>query len=166
MKRHLFLGAIAVALLLSACAQLQAGRGGRSSTLAAAGPTLTKTMDFEPFDPRMPDHIWMKLNEDRLVFLHFDRPVDQRGAKLLFVGDGIKGRFCAEEQPDGGRTGFVHFHSLRKPAGAEHAHGGDVAGEGFWLRHIAMGEFEMMGMGFKPGIAKNFMGTPPPPCLR
>ena len=150
-------------LVLAACAAIGMQTKGKPVALAEAVPQVTRTLDFEPFTPPLPDHTWLKVSENRVVFLHYDRPVTQRGAKLLFIGDGIKGRFCAEDQPDGGKTGFVHFHSSQKPAGAEHGHGGHEGGEGFWLRHIALGEFEMMGMKFAPGIA-NMMPTPPLTC--
>jgi hypothetical protein len=73
--------------------------------------------------------------------------VDDPGAVLIFVGEGIKGRFCAEDQPDAGKTGYAHFHRSQTPEGekgeAAHGHGGKQA-EGYWLRHIAVGEFDMM----------------------
>jgi len=132
--------------------------------LDGIGATLAKQFTFEPFHPAMPDHLWMDAGGGRVSFLNFDRPVSEKGANLIFIGEGIKGRFCAEDQPDGGKTGYVHFHDLAKPAGAEHGHGGHKAAEGYWLRHIAVGKFEMMGSQFSPGIAHQFMPTKASRC--
>ncbi|MFQ5779492.1 MAG: hypothetical protein ACE5HN_01740 [Nitrospiria bacterium] len=106
----------------------------------------------------------MKTDPDKVVFFHFAKPVDAKENKLLFMGDAIKGRFCADDQPNGGKTGFVHFHSAKIAPGHKHGHGGRKGQEGYWLRHIALGEFEMMGIHFKPGIAHNFKATPAPKC--
>lgn len=133
-------------------------------TLQQIGPQLAKAFTFEPFSPPLPDHLWMKADQDRVVFLHFAKPVMEKDNKLIFVGDGIKGRFCADDQPAKGKTGYVHFHSLAAPAGHQHGHGGDQGQEGYWLRHVAVAEFEMMGTRFTPGTAMNFMPTAPPKC--
>ena len=106
----------------------------------------------------------MNIGDGELRFLHFNKPVMEKDAKLLFIGDGIKGKFCAKDQPDGGRTGYVHFHSAHKEKGAKHGHGGHANAEGYWLRHIAVGDFEMKGTKFNPGIAHNFKHTDPPSC--
>lgn len=163
-----------VAGFLIGCAWLNGGIAGEGKNAPAAealkhvGPTLAKVYTFEPFHPRMPDHLWMDAGNGRGVFLHFDKPVSDPTARVIFVGEGIKGRFCAEDQPDSGKTGFVHFHRSHTPEGekGEHAqgHGGNKAEEGYWLKHIAVGEFDMMGMHFKPGTAMNFMPTPAPKC--
>ncbi len=139
-----------------------------AEALKNVGPTLARTYTFEPFHPAMPDHLWMNAGNGRGVFLHFNKPVSDPTAMVIFVGEGVKGRFCAEDQPDGGKTGFVHFHRAHTPEGetgmAAHGHGGKTAEEGYWLKHIAVGEFDMMGMHFTPGTAMNFMPTPAPRC--
>jgi hypothetical protein len=136
--------------------------------LKGVGLTLAKAYTFEPFHPPMPDHLWLDAGNGRAVFLHFNKPVNDPKAMLIFVGEGIKGRFCAEDQPDGGKTGFVHFHRMHTPEGetgmAAHGHGGKQAEDGYWLKHVAVGEFDMMNMHFKPGTAMNFMPTPPAKC--
>lgn len=148
-----------------------AGEGKKApagEALKTVGPTLAKVYTFEPFHPAMPDHLWMDAGNGRAVFLHFNKPVSDPKATVIFVGEGIKGKFCAEDQPDGGKTGFVHFHRSHTPESekgeAAHGHGGKTAEEGYWLKHIAVGEFDMMGMKFKPGTAMNFMPTPAPKC--
>jgi hypothetical protein len=133
-------------------------------TLEKVGPELAQVFTFEPFNPPMPDHIWMKADQDKLEFLHFMKPLNEKDNKLIFIGDGIKGKFCAGDQPDKGKTGYVHFHSLSATPGHKHGHGGDKGQEGYWLRHIAVAEFDMMGMHFKPGTAMNFMPTEAPQC--
>ncbi len=91
------------------------------------------------------------------AFIRRDGPV--REARFKFNADGT---------PDGGNTGFVHFHRSHTPAGekgmAAHGHGGKSAEEGYWLKHIAVGEFDMMDIHFTPGTAMNFMPTPAPKC--
>lgn len=135
-------------------------------TLEGVGTRLAGTFTFQPFTPSMPDHLWMKADSDKVTFLHFAKPVNESGNTLLFMGDGIKGRFCAEDQPAKGKTGYVHFHSTITAKGHEHdhGHGGEKNQEGYWLRHIAVGEFDMMGMHFTPGVAYMFMPTQPPKC--
>lgn len=75
-------------------------------TLEAIGPQLALSFNAEPFAPSMPDHLWMKGDPDKVLFLHFAKPVSERENKLIFIGDGIKGRFCSENQPAGGKTGL------------------------------------------------------------
>lgn len=132
--------------------------------LDQVGPTLGKHFTAQPMNPPMPDHLWMDIGDGQLGFLHFDKPVSDPTARLVFIGEAVKGRFCAENQPEKGKTGFVHFHRAEKPVGMEHAHGGLTGESGYWLRHIALGEVEMMGKKVGPGIVHMFMPTPPPFC--
>lgn len=123
--------------LLIGCAWLgvgSAGGGKRSpapETLKNVGPTLAKTYIFEPFHPGMPDHLWLDEGNGRATFLHFNKPVNDPTAMVIFVGEGIRGRNCVEDQPDSGTTGFVHFHRSHTPEGehgpAAHGHGGKRA---------------------------------------
>ncbi len=133
-------------------------------TLHSIGEKVGHAFKFEPFDPPMKNHLWMKTDEGKASFFHFAKVVSESGNKVLFIGDAIKGRFCAENQPEGGKTGYVHFHSATKADGHKHGHGGKAGQEGYWLRHIALGEFDMMGIHFTPGIAHNFKATPAPSC--
>lgn len=146
----------------------QSGKGPSAEALKHVGAALLKAYAFEPFQPPMPDHLWYKFADGPAIFVHFSKPVTDPKATVIFVGEGIKGRFCLENQPDGGKTGFIHFHRLRAPEGAKgvavHGHGGNPGEEGYWLKHIAVAEFDMMGMHFKPGVAMNFMPTPAPKC--
>lgn len=173
MLKNPFLIAIVFGLLIGP-SWLYGGMAGERKTvpvgeaLKNVGPTLAKTFTLEPVHPAMPDHLWMDAGNGRVVFLHFNTPVADPNATVIFVGEGIKGRFCAEGQPDGGKSGFVHFHRLHTPEGEKgegaHGHGGNKAEEGYWLKHIAVGEFEMMGTHFTPGTAMNFTPTPAPKC--
>ncbi|MEK7825244.1 MAG: hypothetical protein AAB266_02365 [Nitrospirota bacterium] len=160
----LFLMLAGVILAGQVITQAQGQKDVPKETLEAVGPQLATTFTFEPFNPSMPDHLWMKADSGMIIFLHFAKPVSDKGNKLIFVGEGIKGRFCAEDQPDKGKTGYVHFHASTVVKGHEHGHGGDKGQEGFWLRHVAVDEFDMMGMHFKPGVAYNFMPTQAPKC--
>jgi len=164
----LLAGALAGGLWTADIFAAEAKKVPAAAALKNVGPTLAKVYTFEPFHPAMPDHLWMDAGNGRGVFLHFNKPVTDPKAMVIFVGEGVKGRFCAEDQPDGGKTGFVHFHRSRTPEGetgpAAHGHGGKSAEEGYWLKHIAVAEFDMMGMHFTPGTAMNFMPTPAPRC--
>lgn len=144
----------------------QAGDTHKASdkALHAIGVKVGHLFTFEPFDPPLKNHLWMKTDQDKMTFFHFAKPASAKENKLLFMGDAIKGRFCAEDQPDGGKTGYVHFHSAQKADGHKHGHGGEKGQEGYWLRHIALGEFEMMNIQFTPGVAHNFKATPAPSC--
>ncbi len=122
---------------------------------------------FEPIQPILPDHLWIKGSADYVLFVHFDKGRHVKSAKVLFVGDGVRGRFCAEDQPDGGETGYVHFHRTHTPPGMM-SHGGEPGVEGWWLRHVSVGHFEMdidgTTMKMKPGLAMNFFPTLAPSC--
>lgn len=128
------------------------------------GVKVGDAFNFEPFDPPLPNHLWMQTDPDKMVFFHFAKAASEGDNNLLFMGDAIKGRFCKEDQPQGGKTGYVHFHSLRVEKGHKHGHGGEKGQEGYWLRHIALGEFDAMKIHFKPGIAHNFKATAAPSC--
>src|SRR5262245_22348652 len=80
------------------------------------GHALFKSYTFEPIHPQAPNHVWLDEGNGRVQFLMFDKAVSDPTAVLQFVGQGIKGRFCAESQPDGGKTGFNHFHRTNTPA--------------------------------------------------
>ena len=126
---------------------------------------LASVYSYKPFHPSsaMPDHLWMENGIGKMVFLHFDKPVTDSTARVVFAGEGIFGRFCTEDQPEGGKAGFVHFHRFATPK-AEIGHGGIAGEEGYWLKHYAIAEFDMMGKHFTPGIVMDFMPTTPPTC--
>ena len=56
-----------------------------------------------------------ELGQEGVQFMMFDKPVSDPTATLQWVGQGVKGRFCAESQPDGRNTGFTHFHRTKTP---------------------------------------------------
>jgi hypothetical protein len=95
-----------------------AGEGTTPSPEAAKniGPVLVMAYAFEAVHPNPPDHLWLDEGNGRVQFMTFHKPVSDPTAQLLFVGEGIKGRFCAESQPDRGKTGFNHFHRINTPA--------------------------------------------------
>lgn len=117
-----------------------------------------------PFDPDAPDHLWLDNRDGTYLFLHFDKPIAE-ASKLLYVGWAVPGRWCAEDQP----AGFTHFHRTAKVGDWNAGHGGSRPGEqGFWLKHVAVEEFDMdmMGMSYHvtPGTDMRFMPTNPPSC--
>ncbi len=164
-KTIIFLGTFITATLIGH-GMSHAGEQHQASdkALHAIGVKVGHLFNFEPFDPPLKNHLWMKTDSDKMTFFHFANPASDAENKLLFMGDAIKGRFCAEDQPKGGKTGYVHFHSSQKADGHQHGHGGEKGQDGYWLRHIALGEFEMMKIQFKPGVAHNFKATPAPSC--
>lgn len=117
-----------------------------------------------PFDPDAPDHLWLENGDGTYMFLHFDGPIAQ-ASKLLYVGWAVPGKWCAEDQP----KAFTHFHRTAKVGDWNAGHGGSTPGQsGYWLKHVAVEEFDfkMMGMNYhvKPGTDLKFMPTNPPSC--
>ncbi len=134
------------------------------TAVQAIGPRLGAVYDFQPFEPGMSNHLWMKASEAYATFLHFHKSVAEHDAKLIFMGDAIKGRFCAEDQPEQGHTGFVHFHRLSTPEGAM-SHGGEPGEDGWWLRHVAVRHTTVMNTSIAPGLTMQFKPTKAPRCL-
>jgi hypothetical protein len=138
------------------------------------GPALAKTYTYVPVQPNPPNHLWLDEGNGRVQFMMFDKPVNDPTAKLLFVGQGVKGRFCAESQPDGGKTGFNHFHRVNTPATGDTSMHGAKGEEGYWMKHVAVAEFDMEPDGehgghggkthFKPGEVENLPQPPTPKC--
>ena len=153
-----------------------AGEGTAASPDAAKniGPSIFKAYTFKPIHPDGPDHVWLDEGNGRVQFMMFDKPVSDPTALLLFVGQGVKGTFCAESQPDGGKTGFNHFHRTHTPATGDTSMHGSKGEEGFWLKHVAVAEFvdehsgEHAGHGgkthYKPGQVENTPQPPTPKC--
>lgn len=137
------------------------------------GPVLVKAYTFEPIHPNPPNHLWLDEGNGQVQFMMFDKPVSDPTAVLQWVGQGIKGRFCAESQPDGGKTGYLHFHRINTPAG-DTSMSGPKGEEGYWLKHVAVGEFEMEHKGehgaqggsvhYKPGTVQDVPQPPTPKC--
>ena len=150
------------------------GKAPSPEAMKNIGPVLAKAYTFEPVHPNLPDHLWLDEGNGRVRFMMFDKPVSDPTAVLLFVGEGVKGRFCAESQPDGGKTGFNHFHRINTPATGDTSMSGPKGGEGYWLKHVAVGEFEMEHKGehgahggnmrYKPGTVQDVPQPPTPNC--
>ena len=137
------------------------------------GPVLFKAYTFEAIHPNMPDHIWLDEGNGRIQFMMFDKPVSDPAAVLLFVGEGIKGRFCAESQPDRGKTGFNHFHRINTPVTGDTSMHGPKGEEGYWLKHVAVREFDLEPKGehaghggthYKPGTVQDLPQPQTPNC--
>ena len=153
-----------------------AGEGTAPSPEAAKniGPVLVKAYTFEAVHPNPPDHLWLDEGNGRVQFMMFDKPVSDPTAQLLFVGQGIKGRFCAESQPDRGKTGFNHFHRINTPATGDTSMHGAKGEEGYWLKHVAVREFDFEPKGehaghggnlhYKPGTVQDVPQPPTPKC--
>ena len=138
------------------------------------GPVLFKAYTFEPIHPNPPNHLWLDEGTGRVQFLMFDKPVSDPTAVLQWVGQGIKGRFCVESQPDGGKTGFTHFHRTNTPATGDTSMHGAKGEEGYWLKHVAVAEFDAEHKGehgahggkmhYKPGEVENVPQPTTPKC--
>lgn len=151
-----------LALPTSAAAQEEEVPAG---ALHAVGAQLVKAFTQDgPFAPDAPDHLWFDNGDGTFLFLHFDKPLGE-ATKLMYVGWAVPGRWCAEEQP----KGFTHFHRTAKVGAWNAGHGGATPEQaGYWLKHVAVEEFQfnMMGMSYpvKPGTDMKFMPTKPPAC--
>jgi uncharacterized cupredoxin-like copper-binding protein len=101
------------------------------------------------------------VTDDVFLFLQFDDPDPAAATRLRYIGIGVKGVFCAEDQPD---RSFTHFHRYDAPEYAA-GHGGDPGAEGYWLTWAAVDAFEARdGRQVTPGIDYGFSPTPPPAC--
>jgi plastocyanin len=164
-----------VVLIALALAGLVSGDVAAQSTPEAATPTpepvgvffdpeeiaaFLAVFDDEPLTggqvaPRFSKFV----NDDVFLFLQFDS-VDAP-TELRYVGIGVKGVFCAEDQPD---RSFTHFHRYDAPEYAE-GHGGDPGAQGYWLTWASAATFENRdGRLVEPGIDYEFSPTPPPSC--
>jgi hypothetical protein len=140
------------------------------------GSAMLKAYTFVPVTPNPPNHVWLDEGNGRVQFLMFDKAISDPSAKLLFVGQGVKGTFCAESQPDGGKTGFNHFHRTNTPATGDTSMHGAKGEEGYWLKHVAVDEFddepkgEHAGHGgkthYKPGQVENTPQPTTPTCKK
>ncbi len=108
-----------------------------------------------------PAHLLKWINDDTFVLLHFDNDDPLQATQLLWYGIGVRGVFCAEDQPS---PDFVHFHQRDAPTYAE-GHGGQVGEEGYWLLHLNVRDFESpFGQTGAPGVHEQFGPTPAPSC--
>lgn len=102
------------------------------------GSAVLKADTFVPVTSNPPNHVWLDEGNGRVQFLMFDKAVRDPSAQLLFVGQGVKGTFCLESQPDGGKSGFNHFHRTNTPATGDTSMHGATGEEGYWLKHVAV----------------------------
>ena len=145
-----------------------------SEVAKSIGLVLLKAYTYEAVHPNPPNHLWLDEGNGRVQFLMFDKPVSDPTAVLLFVGQGIKGRFCAESQPDRGKSGFTHFHRINTPATGDTSMHGPKGEEGYWLKHVAVAEFDREHQGehgghggkthYKPGDVEDLPQPTTPKC--
>ena len=143
---------------------------------SSIGHSLLKAYTFVPVQPNPPNHVWLDEGNGRVQFLMFDKAVSDPSAKLLFIGQGIKGTFCSDSQPDGGKTGFNHFHRTNTPATGDTSMHGAKGEEGYWMKHVAVAEFddepkgEHAGHGekthYKAGQVENAPQPTTPKCTK
>jgi len=138
--RVLLIGVLSIAWFSS----IHAGEGTSASPEVAnnIGSAVLKADTFVPVTSNPPNHVWLDEGNGRVQFLMFDKAVRDPSAQLLFVGQGVKGTFCLESQPDGGKSGFNHFHRTNTPATGDTSMHGATGEEGYWLKHVAVAEFD------------------------
>jgi hypothetical protein len=143
-----------------------AGEGKAPSPEAVTniGAVLAKAYTHEPVHPNPPDHLWLDEGDGRVLFMMFDKPASEPTAVLQFVGEGIKGRFCLESQPDRGKTGYNHFHRSHTPATGDTSMSGPKGEEGYWLKHVSVGNFEVQHQHHHPGTVRDVPQPPTPKC--
>lgn len=137
-------------------------------TARAVGEQLVDAFSADsPFTPDAPDHLWLDNDDGTYLFLHFDRPLAE-ATRLIYMGWAVPGRWCAEDRPG---EEFTHFHRLAEVGDWNAGHGGSEPGErGYWLKHVAVDEFEMPAMMGMPertvpaGADREFMPTRAPSC--
>ena len=152
------------------------GAAPSSEVANSIGPALLKAYTFVPVHPNPPNHLWLDEGNGRVQFLMFDKAVSDPSAQLIFVGQGVKGTFCVESQPDGGKTGFNHFHRTNTPATGDTSMHGATGEEGYWLKHVAVAEFDDEPKGehaahggkthYKPGQVENNPQPTTPKCKK
>lgn len=107
-----------------------------------------------------PEHVWKWVNDETFLLLHFNKPDVAQADALLWYGVGVRGEFCAEEQP---HEDFTHFHKWRS-ATWDGGHGGSPGDRGYWLLHAGVDTFEAPAWDVEPGVDREFMPTPPSEC--
>jgi hypothetical protein len=173
MKQTLIIALVLLAvlggwLLLSSTSRTGAGLSERDSVYAHQMKQLRKVFDDSPFQPAFTNHLYMELDDGSLMFFHFNAPLGQ-DSRLLYIGIAVPGRFCKQDQErveSQYGPGFPHFHQKVVPGATDAGagHGGQGGEEGYWFRHVAVGEFDMPWGHVTPGIDHNFMPTPAPEC--
>ena len=158
------------------CSSSHAAEGATASPEVAnnIGAALIKGYTFQPVHPHPPNHLFLDEGNGRIQFLMFNKPVSDPTAELQWVGQGVKGRFCAESQPDGGKTGFKHFHRTNTPASGDTSMHGAKGEEGYWLKHVAVAVFDVTPHGehaghggkthYKPGEVEDLPQPTAPTC--
>jgi hypothetical protein len=173
-RRRLVGAAGVIALLLVAAAGgYQAGAQSSKvsdATAARLGQQLAQQMSYKsPFETDAPDHLWALGDGQSVSFVHLDKPYGE-ASRVIYVGFGVRGRWCAEDQAALEKIagkGFTHFHRTAKVATWDAGHGGAKAGEpGYWLKHMGVGPgFKMPWGDVKPGVTDTaFMPTTAPRC--
>ena len=170
----MFVGVLGVAWVSTSHAGQETAAS--SEVANSIGSAILRAYTFVPVNPNPPNHVWLDEGNGRVQFLMFDKPVSDPTAALQWVGQGVKGRFCAESQPDGGKTGFKHFHRTNTPATGDTSMHGAKGEEGYWLKHVAVAEFDVTPHGehaghggkthYKPGEVEDLPQPPTPKCKK
>lgn len=86
--------------------------------------------DEEPLDPPLPDTRWWQSTDHlQIIGVQFDSQ-----GEVEFVLHGVAGAMTQDDQPEGGATGYVHWHGAHHHEGHTTAVGRALDSEGgFWL---------------------------------
>lgn len=102
-----------------------------------------------------PEHVWRILPNGDIEAIHFDAPTLDEATMIWYVVVGVHVMDACQKPED---AGFTHFHKKSSP-NWDAGHGGAPGVEGYWLKHVAVSEFDMPWGHVLPGVDYNFMPT-------
>jgi hypothetical protein len=156
MATKVLLAALGMAsLALAGCTTEDAGTPSTADSVLAQ---LRATYVDQPYrgGQATPEHTWLRVSTDSILFLHWNHADPAQATGLLFVGDGFRARGCvgeggvSQQQID---AGFVHFH---KESSANWDQGHHTSADptliGWWLRHVGATDSPMAMMPGMPDI--------------
>lgn len=129
---------------------------------AAEIEALTNAFHDQPFDggQRAPGYVFRWTTEDVFVFLVLNDPVPEDATQIDHFGVGVRGRFCANDQPTPDFTQFRQWNATAWDA----SHGGQAGDWGYWLLHAATRPLQMPWGSVGVGTDRAHDPTPPPNC--
>jgi len=151
------IGFVAGALLVPRTSPAPQDLGGAELT-AERKAALASAYADQPFTggQATPNHVWRILPNGDIESIHFDAATLAEATKILYVAVGVHVSDACQKPDD---PGFTHFHKKSSP-NWDAGHGGASGVEGYWLKHIAVSEFDMPWGHVLPGVDYNFMPTP------
>ena len=95
------------------------------------GNIVNYLKEIKPFECEMPGYKWWRIDLSFAggVYDHYLVGFYYENNNIRYLTYGMPGRFCIQEQPFGGMTGFVYWH----PTNGNDRKFGE---EGYWILHI------------------------------